>query len=246
MEPIETLVMSRGVKRKCSLPILSPHFRFNRVTHHLYTTLSNMLLSIACLRRQYNASVSAAVKGFSLGLAFTAPSAYLLNRSWPAFRSLTPAIKLFFGSSIAIGTGVIYADKAGIAFEQAHYTDAGAAVQRRYQTLEQREWSALSPRDKALTWAKENKFTVVAATWATSMGGIFAYIHTQPMTFAQKLVQARVWAQGITLASLVGMAAITQIPSAGDKIIRRNKEANDHSWKEFVPQEPAQETVKSQ
>lgn len=139
---------------------------------------------------------------------------------------------------------MIRADKAGIQFDQDHYTDAGAAIQRRAQTREERQWAELSTGDKALTWAKENKFSVVAATWAASMGGIFAYIHTQPMTFAQKLVQARVWAQGITLASLVGMAAITQIPSAGDKIIRQNKEANAHSWREFVPQEPAQDTVK--
>ncbi|KAJ1023129.1 hypothetical protein NDA16_003282 [Ustilago loliicola] len=195
---------------------------------------------------QYNASVTAAAKGFGTGLAFSAPTAFLLNRSWPAFRNLTPAIKLFFVSSIAIGSGVIAADKAGIAFDQAHYTDAGAAVQRRYQSREERQWSELSSRDKALTWAKENKFTVVAATWATSMGGIFAYIHTQPMTFAQKLVQARVWAQGITLASLVSMAAITQIPSAGDKIIKQHKEAADHSWREFVPQEPVKDTISSQ
>ncbi|KAJ1034703.1 uncharacterized protein UBRO_05954 [Ustilago bromivora] len=195
---------------------------------------------------QYNASVSAATVGFGKGLAFSAPTAYLLNRSWPAFRNLTPAIKVFFVSSIAIGSGVIAADKAGIAFDQAHYTDAGAAVQRRYQSREERQWSELSSRDKALTWAKENKFAVVAATWATSMGGIFAYIHTQPMSFAQKLVQARVWAQGITLASLVGMAAITQIPSAGDKIIKQHKEAADHSWREFLPKEPAKDTVSSQ
>lgn len=173
----------------------------------------------------------------------SAPTAYVLNRSWPAFRALTPAIKLFFVGGIAVGSGVIAADKAGIAFDQEHYTDAGAAVQRRHQSREQQQWNSLSPGDKALTWAKENKFSVVAATWAASMGGIFAYIHTQPMTFAQKLVQARVWAQGITLASLVGMAAITQIPSAGDKIIRSHKEAADHSWREFVPQEPAKETV---
>ncbi|SNX85813.1 uncharacterized protein MEPE_04522 [Melanopsichium pennsylvanicum] len=194
---------------------------------------------------QYNASVQAAAKGFGYGLAFGAPSAYALNRTWPAFRGLTPAIKLFFVSSIAIGAGVISADKAGIAFDKEHYTDAGAAVVRRNQTREQKQWEALSARDKALTWAKENKFSVVAATWATSMGGIFAYIQTQPMTFAQKLVQARVWAQGITLASLVGMAAITQIPSAGDKIIKSHKEANEHSWREFVPAEPAKETTKS-
>ncbi|PWY97150.1 hypothetical protein BCV70DRAFT_80131 [Testicularia cyperi] len=194
---------------------------------------------------QYNASVNAAAKGFGMGLAVVAPATYMLNRTWPAFTRLTPAIKLFFVSSLAIASGVIRADKAGIEFDQAHYTDSGARVQRRIQTQQEREWSQLSTTDKALTWAKENKFGVVAGSWVLSMGGVFAYIHTQPLSFAQKLVQARVWAQGLTLASLVGMAAITQIPSEGDKIIKYQKEANDHSWRDFVPQEPAKETTSS-
>ncbi|KAI3480049.1 hypothetical protein L1887_57825 [Cichorium endivia] len=98
--------------------------------------------------------------------------------------------------------GVIRADKAGIQFDQDHYTDAGAAIQRRAQTREERQWAELSTGDKALTWAKENKFS------------------------------ARVWAQGHHARESRGMAAITQIPSAGDKIIRQNKEANAHSWRE--------------
>ncbi len=69
------------------------------------------------------------------------------------------------------------------------------------------------------------------------MAGTFAYIQTQPLSFAQKLVQARVYAQGLTLAALVGMAGITQIPSAGDKILRQKKEADKHSWMEYIPKE---------
>ena len=69
------------------------------------------------------------------------------------------------------------------------------------------------------------------------MAGTFSYIQTQPLSFAQKLVQARVWAQGLTLASLVGMAAITQIPSAGDKIIEQKAHANEHSWMDYIPQD---------
>lgn len=119
--------------------------------------------------------------------------------------------------------------------QQEHYTDRGAAAVRRHQTEEERVWQSLSARDKALTWAKENKFGVVAASWVSSLGLTFAYIQTQPLSFAQKLVQARVWAQGLTLASLVGMAVISQIPSEGDKIIKAQKTAQDHSWMDFVP-----------
>lgn len=99
---------------------------------------------------------------------------------------------------------------------------------------EEQDWESLSPSDKALTWAKENKFSVVAASWVVSMCGSFAYIQTQPMSFAQKLVQARVYAQGTTLASLVGMAALTSIPSAGDKIIEQHSQASEHSWQDVI------------
>lgn len=57
------------------------------------------------------------------------------------------------------------------------------------------------------------------------------------MTFAQKLVQARVYAQGLTLASLVGMAALTSIPSAGDKIIEEHSHASEHSWRDVLGEE---------
>ena len=33
---------------------------------------------------------------------------------------------------------------------------------RQYATAEEKEWDELSKRDKALTWAKENKFAIVA------------------------------------------------------------------------------------
>lgn len=180
-----------------------------------------------------------------MGLAVAAPGAYALNRAWPAFRGLTPAIKVFFVTSVSLATAVIRADKAGIQYDQAHYTDRGAAVQRQYHSLQEREWAELSTTDKALTWAKENKFGVVAGTWAASMGGIFAVIHSQPLSFAQKLVQTRVWAQGVTLASLLAMAAITQIPSQGDKIIEQQKHANEHSWRDFVPAQQTKASVSS-
>lgn len=66
------------------------------------------------------------------------------------------------------------------------------------------------------------------------MCGSFAYIQTQPLSFAQKLVQARVYAQGLTLASLLGMAAITSIPSAGDKLIEEQSHAGEHSWRDMI------------
>lgn len=183
---------------------------------------------------QYNAALIASMKGAGGGLAVAGPAAYFLHRTWQPFQKLTLPLKTMFVTFATISAGVIAADKAGIAFDQENFTDEGAKKIRQYKTLEEKEWAELSTKDKALTWTKDNKFGVVAGSWIASMGGIFAYIHNQPMPFSQKLVQTRVWAQGITLASLVAMAGITQIPSAGDKILYKRNHAADHSWRDFV------------
>lgn len=176
-----------------------------------------------------------------MGLAVSLPTAYILHQRWPAFRSLTLPLKALFVTAATISSGVITADKSGLAYEAEHFTDAGANKMRQYATRQEREWAQLSPRDKILTWAKDNKFSLVAGSWVTSMAGIGAYLRSQPMSFSQKLVQTRVWAQGITLASLLGMAAITQIPSAGDKILEERHHAADHSWRDFVDADSSEE-----
>lgn len=131
-------------------------------------------------------------KGAAAGLAAALPTAYVLNHRWPAFRGLTLPLKAFFVTMITVSSGVIAADKAGIAFEvslfwsddemlllsdradvffqsptllqRSSYTDTGAQLSRRNMTREEAQWAALSPTDKALTWTKENKFSVVAGS----------------------------------------------------------------------------------
>ncbi|CAO1629797.1 unnamed protein product [Sympodiomycopsis kandeliae] len=195
---------------------------------------------------QYDAALKGGMKGGALGLGAGLPTAYLLNRSWAPFRNLTLPLKAFFVTAVTLSSGVIAADKAGIAFERGGYSDQGARLERKTLSREEQQWQDLSIADKALTWTKENKFSVVAGSWVASLGGSFAYIQYQPLSFAQKLVQARVYAQGLTLASLLGMAAITSIPSAGDKIIEEHNHASDHSWKEMIGEMDKQQQQKQQ
>ncbi|CAO1622216.1 unnamed protein product [Parajaminaea phylloscopi] len=190
---------------------------------------------------QYDAAFLGGAKGAAGGLAAALPTAFVLNRNWAPFRGLTLPLKAFFVTMITVSSGVIAADKAGIAFERSQYSDTGAAVSRRNMSREEQQWAELSTRDKALTWAKENKFSVVAGSWVLSMCGSWLWIQSQPLSFPQKLVQARVYAQGLTLASLVGMAALTSVPSAGDKIIEEHAHASEHSWKDVLGQETLQQ-----
>lgn len=66
---------------------------------------------------QYDAAFKGGIKGAGGGLAVSMPLAYVLNHRWAAFRGLTLPLKAFFVTMITASSGVIAADKAGIAFE---------------------------------------------------------------------------------------------------------------------------------
>lgn len=118
--------------------------------------------------------------------------------------------------------------------KQAHYTDSAAKASRRLQTLNEERWKELSSADRTLAWVKDNKFSVVIGSWLTSMVGSWLYIQSQPLSFSQKLVQARVWAQGLTIASLLLMAGVTHIPSEADKLLREEAEEANHTWRDSM------------
>lgn len=56
------------------------------------------------------------------------------------------------------------------------------------------------------------------------------YLQTTPLTGAQKLVQARVWGQGLAVAAIVGLGLVTQIPTPGDELDKLHRADTQHSW----------------
>lgn len=66
---------------------------------------------------QYHAAFTGGLKGAGGGFAAAVPTAYVLNRSWAPFRGLTLPLKAFFVTMVTVASGVITADKAGLAFE---------------------------------------------------------------------------------------------------------------------------------
>lgn len=121
--------------------------------------------------------------------------------------------------------------------QQAHYDDTAAKADRRLRAFKDDRWAQLSTFDRIMAWAKYHKFKVVIGSWLTSMAGTWLYIQSQPLSFSQKIVQARVWAQGLTLASLLVMAGVTQIPTEADKLLEEEAKKANHSWRDstFAP-----------
>lgn len=59
-----------------------------------------------------------------------------------------------------------------------------------------------------MIWAHQNRYSIIFGSWVASMGTAFALVSRSPMNTAQKLVQARVYAQGLTMAVVIASLAL--------------------------------------
>ncbi|KAH9951719.1 hypothetical protein B0H21DRAFT_717202, partial [Amylocystis lapponica] len=192
---------------------------------------------------QQRATVMGGLKGLAGGLAFAAPASYLLYRRFPYYRTLQPSLKAFGVIIIAVPSIVISAERAGIRFEKQHWTGVGKQELDTVHAREQARWDAMTFRQKARDVAVRHEYGLIGSCWALSMVGAFGLIMRSPyQTFPQKIVQARMWAQGLTIGIIIAAGALThsrrakEIDENGIRYI-----APDHSWKEILEQEEQNE-----
>lgn len=72
--------------------------------------------------------------------------------------------------------------------------------------------------ERAKLWASENRYNIVFGSWVASVAGALAIIGKDKyLTTAQKIVQVRVWAQGLTLAVVIASLAFETTDGANGK-----------------------------
>jgi len=155
-------------------------------------------------------SHSATVKGGTLagvvGLAVGSAGVYAAQHRYTLIRNLTLPFKVFLAVSTGSFAAIIGADRSGRAYEAAQHPDRDYHSARAAQ-LEALDANA-SRQERALRWASDNRYSIVGASWVASMGVAFAMVSRSPMNTAQKLVQARVYAQGLTMAVVIASLAL--------------------------------------
>lgn len=157
----------------------------------------------------YSVVLKGGAIGGSVGLGAGLAGVLLASRRYAAFRSLTLPFRTFLVSSAATFGAITTAERYSVSFQRAKdpmnfYKDE---TQR---TLEQaRQADAGSKPAKAfMEWGRENRYTIVTASWIAAMAIALTIVgRNRYLSTAQKLVQARVYAQGLTLAVLIATAA---------------------------------------
>lgn len=129
------------------------------------------------------------------------------SRRIPTIRNLTLPMKAFLVTSSGTFVGIVAADHSSHQFE-AQRNIGLKYLGEREERLRREELSQLSLGKRIGAWAREEKYKIIGATWIASIVGSFVVVGRNPyLTGQQKIVQARVYAQGLTLAVMCATAA---------------------------------------
>lgn len=164
----------------------------------------------------YHATVKGGSIGGAIGLLVGGAAVYTAHLRSHAFRSLTLPMKTFLVTSSSTFAAIISADRASRSFEderdpQRRYRDKASEEQDVFRAQE-------STFQRVKEWGRENRYPIVTASWVASMAIALGLVGRKPgLTGQQKLVQARVYAQGLTLAVLVATAALETNDAAKGK-----------------------------
>lgn len=155
----------------------------------------------------YSVVVRGGLIGGTLGLAAGVSGVLLASRRYPAFRGLTLPFRTFLVSSVGTFGAIINAERYSVEYQRARdpmstYRDASQRALDEHRRSEK-------GTARALEWGREHRYSIVFTSWIAAMGLALAMVgKNKYMSTSQKLVQARVYAQGLTLAVLIATAAL--------------------------------------
>jgi hypothetical protein len=165
----------------------------------------------------HSATLKGGILGGLGGLAVTGGLVVFAHRRYHFFRQLTPQLKAFLITSGGTFAGIIAADHGSRSYEfQRNPLDRQFA--EREKQLRAEEMSGKSWTERAIDFGRKERYKIVGGSWLASIIAAFAIVNRNKyLTGPQKLVQARVYAQFLTLGVLVATAAFEISDSKNDE-----------------------------
>lgn len=190
------------------------------------------------LEGHHKATVRGAIEGGLAGFAIALPLGYLANRRWAGFRAMPVQLKTLAAILIILPAYAIQAERRGVEFDESTWTGVGVRELERVKSEEERHWESLSRTERLKEWAMKNQYKVILGSWAVSMGVAGAIVMAnRHQTMPQKIVQARMWAQGLTVGVLIGAGVLTHT----QRQERFEHRSIDHSWANVIEEQQKEE-----
>jgi hypothetical protein len=181
------------------------------------------------------------IKGAGVGALLGIGLAFTLKKRQPhLFGNMSATVKVGTGIVPGLAGFSIGAEKAGEAYDDKKYSGA-------YLDMEHRK----EQQAGFMHYLKEHKYKCVFGGWVVSMAGSMWYVFRDKyMTSAQKIVQARMYAQASTIILLFATLAFSASDNLGggnnsrdflgkDGKVHHHHVQLEHSddWKELVKEE---------
>jgi len=150
----------------------------------------------------YNATLKGGAIGGVAGVALGTAGVYAASVRYPAFRGLTLPFRVFLIASTGTFASIVSADRYSRAFETDQW--GGKEYRDEQKAMHDEIDSQKSTKQKSMEWLQDNRYSIVFGSWVVSMGAALGIVgQSRWLTTQQKLVQARVYAQGFTIAAVI-------------------------------------------
>lgn len=160
---------------------------------------------------------------------------YLKKRHTVRFNSFNTSIKTCILTIPTVGAAALWADEGSIEFDRKMYSSGYAEA----RVLEEyREWNNLAMSDKIFTTLNNHKYKIILGAWAGSLYGSWVLVNRDKiMSTAQKAVQARMYAQAISIILLLG----TILLAMKEEEINKTKPPPIPEWKRYLMEKDEEE-----
>ncbi|KAF8969355.1 hypothetical protein BDZ97DRAFT_1902489 [Flammula alnicola] len=201
-----------------------------------------MKVPFALLLRQHDRQVQAhaaasrrgAIEGGLASGAVALAGSYWAHKNLAAYRRLPLSLKTLGVIIVVAPCLSIQAERRGLEYERSQWEGEGLRILDQKELEAEKKWDAMSTGQKIGDWSFRHQYSLIMGGWAGSLALAGVIISRNKFqTYPQKVVQARMWAQGLTVALLIAAGALTQTRRAA-----MAKEGNaDHSWRDVLDQQ---------
>jgi len=141
------------------------------------------------------------------GLAVGLVGVVAAHRRYHFVRSLTLPLKAFLVTSSGTFTGIIYADHYSRAYE-ASQNPKEVEYRKRQSEQAAKDKASKTFTERAMDFGRKERYKIVGGSWVASIAAAWVLVNRNKyLTGAQKIVQARVYAQFLTVGVLIATAA---------------------------------------
>ncbi|KAG7191563.1 uncharacterized protein KQ657_002955 [Scheffersomyces spartinae] len=179
------------------------------------------------------------LKGTVVGLAVSYGLTFALKKKFPIkYNQMNFSTKTALYVVPTAGIIALYQDDGSVKFEEEKYR--GSLMQKQREEL-QAKWDKMTTNEKAFHMVNDNKYKIIVGAWAASLYGSWRLVNRDKyMDAAQKAVQARVYAQGITVVLLLS----TILLSMYEAKLKKDEPAPIPEWKKYLDEQQALKEAK--